>query len=381
MSLVVKKLYSQTMKHFFLLVLFTVANCYAAHVAVLETIQTDGNLDIRECQFLTDKLRQMAVMTLPNSDGWTIMTRENIRMMLPPGKSLEECEGICLVETGKNIAADYVVQGRVSHFDTLHTITVELYETATGKLTSSIAVKSETAVGLLDEIEAHGKSLFLAIKNAPKKNVENAPSSSENAAITEIVADKAEDSDNIANLDNSVEKTGDTYKVIHSFNFVMPYECNSRDFHDGGGGCILGAEINWSRYIVAETGIPTVLSLTFGYNYLGFYHGLNFDLKYGWGVAPFRDKFFLAFYGIVGLDAKYLFRRWGDEPNHRYDYSILLGGKITVGHQISDRFGLMAGINVTADMWGQAIYENTKTTECMLAGINVELLLGMSVAF
>lgn len=63
--------------------------------------------------FLTDKLRDRAKAVLPAYMGYVIMTRENINAMLPPGKSIEECEGSCLVETGKNIAADYVAQARV----------------------------------------------------------------------------------------------------------------------------------------------------------------------------------------------------------------------------------------------------------------------------
>ena len=157
------------MKRFVAIALFLLANSFAAHVAVLETTRDDVNLlDHKECQFLTDKLRQMAIMELPTTSGYTIMTRENINTMLPPGKSVEECEGSCLVETGKNISADYVAQGRVSHFGSMVTLTVELYETASGKLMSSFAVQSENAVGLLKEIEERSATLFSAIKEAEK---------------------------------------------------------------------------------------------------------------------------------------------------------------------------------------------------------------------
>ena len=370
------------MKRFLLLALFFVANCFAAHVAVLETIQTDGDLDNRECQFLTDKLRQMAVMTLPSAEGWTIMTRENISEMLPPGKSLEECEGSCLVETGKNISADYVVQGRVSHFGSLLTITVELYETATGKLVSSIAVKSEKAEGLLEEIEKNAGPLFRAINNTPKE----VQAAQETGAEKDVAADQPLIAGIAARTDNSGEKNQNKYKILYSLNFLLPLEMET---WDDRWGTIIGGEINWSRYMTKETGFSMVSSLTFGYNfartYDNDYQGLDFNMKYGWGFVPIRDKFLLAFYGLVGLDVKQLF--WYDSEEFHYnkqdrsDFNVVLGMKVLSGYQVSDRFGLLLGVDVTADMWSLAIYEKGSFMNCFFAGINIEPYIGISFGF
>ena len=134
------------MKKLSLIVLILVfcfpALLFATHVAVLETISAKDALSLEEKQYLTDVLRSEAVRALPASKGFVIMTRENIQMMLPPGKAIEDCEGSCLVETGKNISADYVAQGRIGRFGSNLTITVELYETAGNKLIGSFAAKS-----------------------------------------------------------------------------------------------------------------------------------------------------------------------------------------------------------------------------------------------
>ena len=151
------------MKQIFISILLFALTGFAAHVAVLETIGAPKTLDLSERQYLTDKLRQIAVTSLSNDKGFTIMTRENINAMLPPGKSIEECEGSCLVETGKNISADYVAQARVSKFDKLLTITVELYETASGKLMASFTGESSNAKGLLNEIERKSGAFFSVI--------------------------------------------------------------------------------------------------------------------------------------------------------------------------------------------------------------------------
>lgn len=121
----------------------------AKHMAVLETISQNGLLTLQEKQYLTDILRGQAVMVLPAEQNWTIMTRENINVMLPPGKTIEECEGTCLAETGRNIAADFVAQARISQFGSSLAISVELYETAGNKLVSSFNARGET----LDDIE------------------------------------------------------------------------------------------------------------------------------------------------------------------------------------------------------------------------------------
>ena len=152
------------MKKIFLAILFALLKAFAAYVAVLETIGDPNTLDRNERLVLTDKLRQIAVTTLPNYMGYTIMTRENINVMLPPGKAVEDCEGSCLVETGKNISADYVAQARTGKFGSALTVTVELYETASGKLMASYVGQGTDAMELLSEIENKSPSLFSVIK-------------------------------------------------------------------------------------------------------------------------------------------------------------------------------------------------------------------------
>ena len=136
---------------------------FATHVAVLETIAAKDALSLEEKQYLTDVLRSEAVKALPAEHNYVIMTRENIITMLPPGKTLEDCEGECLVETGKNIAADYIAQGHVGRFGNELTITVELYETAGNKLLGSFSSKAQNVATLESEIRQKSQELFLQI--------------------------------------------------------------------------------------------------------------------------------------------------------------------------------------------------------------------------
>jgi hypothetical protein len=105
-------------------------------------------------------LREQAVQELPAELNFTIMTRENIMMMLPPGKSIEDCEGSCLAETGKNIAADYVAQARIGKVGSNISISVELYETAGSKLVASFNGLGADVDALMAVIKAKAPEFF-----------------------------------------------------------------------------------------------------------------------------------------------------------------------------------------------------------------------------
>ena len=165
----------------FLLLALSV-NVFATYVAVLETV-ADGNakdsVSLLDRLYLTNVLRERAIMELPAEENFIIMTRENIKAMLPPGKSIEDCEGGCLAETGRNIAADYVCQARVGRFGTKFTLSAELYETAGNRLIASFNGRGSDVEELLMIIETKSSNFFRRVKdfcapvkaNIPSKNV------------------------------------------------------------------------------------------------------------------------------------------------------------------------------------------------------------------
>lgn len=158
---------SARIKFTVLFLLCLVVNSFATYVAVLETMSSSGALGLSERMYLTDKLREIASRTLPAYMDYTIMTRENINAMLPPGKTIEECEGSCLAETGRNIAADFIAQGRIGMFGQQLTLTVELYETASNKLVGSFTARKPDAEDLIEDIEEKSPELFELVKGGP----------------------------------------------------------------------------------------------------------------------------------------------------------------------------------------------------------------------
>lgn len=139
----------------------------ATHVAVLETVADPSvkeRVSFLDRQYLTNVLREEAIKQLPAAQGFTIMTRENINAMLPPGKAIEDCEGSCLAETGRNIAADYICQARVSSFGTKLTLSAELYETAGNKLVASFNGRGTDVEDLLEVIKDYSPDFFQTVK-------------------------------------------------------------------------------------------------------------------------------------------------------------------------------------------------------------------------
>lgn len=151
----------------FLLLCALCTDSFAAYVAVLETgadADAKEKVPLSDRQYLTNVLRAEAVKQLPAVQNYTIMTRENINAMLPPGKSIEDCEGSCLAETGKNIAADYICQARVGSFGGMLSLSAEIYETAGNKLMASFNGRGADVNELLEIIKREAPGFFRSIK-------------------------------------------------------------------------------------------------------------------------------------------------------------------------------------------------------------------------
>ena len=154
-----------------ILLLACTSGAMAAHVAVLETgvdQSVKKKVKLSDRQYLTNVLREEAVKQLPAEDDYTIMTRDNISAMLPPGKAFEDCEGSCLAETGRNISADYVCQARVSSFGSKLALSAEIYETAGNKLVSSFNGNGKNVEALLKVIKENAPEFFGKVKSAKR---------------------------------------------------------------------------------------------------------------------------------------------------------------------------------------------------------------------
>lgn len=197
------------MNRFLLIVAFLMVfavDSLAVHVAVLETGADESARDrvsFSDRQYLTNVLREQAVTELPADQGFVIMTRENIQQMLPPGKAIEDCEGSCLVETGKNIAADFICQAQVGSFGGSLTLSAELYETAGNKLISSFNGRGADVNELLEIIKQKSPNFFRVIYKMTRSE-----SKPDTIGVVEY--------DSIPTAANVVEEKTDTLSAVSS---------------------------------------------------------------------------------------------------------------------------------------------------------------------
>ena len=162
------------------------------NVAILEVVSSKSVTDaisIEESKHLTDELRRQAIILLPRND-FSVLTRENIVSLLPPDEEEREClSESCIIEIGRAIGAEYVGQGTVGKFGEEFTISIELYETLTGKLISSMIFESQNLSDLLKFVREESHTLFQAILDSQPKeevpiNIVEAPI--EETPVTEV---------------------------------------------------------------------------------------------------------------------------------------------------------------------------------------------------
>ena len=103
-------------------------------VAVME-LRNRSKVKPREVRYLTNLIRQ-AASRLPQSK-YMIMTTDNMKVMLPPGKKLSDCVGECPVEIARNIGAHWFVTGEVIKFGRDLRISLNLLRAQSGSWDSN----------------------------------------------------------------------------------------------------------------------------------------------------------------------------------------------------------------------------------------------------
>ena len=131
-------------------------------VAILE-LNNRAGITSEEAYYLTDLIRGTASISLT---GFTIMTRENIFELLPPGTDLDKCtEAKCEVEVGRNIGADYIVTGEIIKFAGDYRIITKAHHSLSGAFLGERTVKGANLKELENSLKQSVSGLFTMINN------------------------------------------------------------------------------------------------------------------------------------------------------------------------------------------------------------------------
>lgn len=213
-------------------------------------------------------------------------------------------------------------------------------------------------------------------------------------------------------------KTG---KTLQSLNFALPIESETWEVDDNDiEWSSIGFEFNWTRYRVNDNGFSSIFGLSIGYitgeteGKRGIkgpdMDGMDFNMKFGWGMAPVSNQLIFAFHFLMGFDIKALegeIEETYEEDEYDYysnryetrtskvsaEYSatyidLMLGGDLILAYQVSDKFAIVGGIDITSNLFGfgafsvEASYDdNDEVLSYMFSGINIVPHVGIAFVF
>jgi hypothetical protein len=172
------------MKHLLATLLLLLSTAQAATIAVLEiTISDNDEIDfsIDETKFLSDELRRQATVLLPKEDS--VFTREEIISLAQ--QTTENLSTV--INIGRAIKSDYVTQGLISKIGGIFTLTVELYETSSGKLLGYFTKESPDLKGFLEVIRENSPNLFAKIMPKEEPPIISIPETVKDTQLTAII--------------------------------------------------------------------------------------------------------------------------------------------------------------------------------------------------
>jgi len=124
-----------------------------------------GDKKAVDASYLSDRIR---AEVLDAKLGVQVMTRENMLVLLQSqGKSLENCEGECEVDTGRRLGADYVISGEVLRVGATLKATLKLHDTHTGTLLGAVSASGVDVEALDANLPGAVRRLVEPIAPAP----------------------------------------------------------------------------------------------------------------------------------------------------------------------------------------------------------------------
>ena len=133
-------------------------------IAILELAnRTKHQVSLDEINYLTNEMRRVAGY-LPSSK-FLVMTKESIEVLIDPSKSLEDCVGVCEVETGRLLGADWILTGEVIRFGKSLRVSIKLHETRSGQYLAGESLKGKEVEDL--EVPIQKSTLKLIYRISP----------------------------------------------------------------------------------------------------------------------------------------------------------------------------------------------------------------------
>jgi len=205
-------------------------------VAILNT-EDNGEpaLEHADLIYLTDKLRGIALKTLPQDKYFVMTTQSIIDKMGSKENARKVCkEAQCIAEIGRKISAEYIGQARLGRFGGNFTISMELYHSARGNLIGSFTGESKDVFGLLTVLNSEAPQMFAGMPEA------KAPPASASTVTTVSTATTA------TALSFKDSRDNKTYRIVKIGNQIWMAE--NLNYNASGSKCYDNRESNCQKY-------------------------------------------------------------------------------------------------------------------------------------
>lgn len=150
--------------------IFVSAQNTSQRIAVLNLLN-QAQLKPQEIEYLTNLIRQSFAEKADQK--FLLITQENITLLLPPDKKMEDCLQECEVETGRVLGAKYIITGAILIFSETYRLNIKVHNTENGALVTSKVLKGKNLEELESSIQQASFDLFEKIdeKQSDRKNL------------------------------------------------------------------------------------------------------------------------------------------------------------------------------------------------------------------
>ena len=148
-------------------------------VVVLDIVNK-ASLDKSDLEYLSELMRE-SVTKLPTK-RYSVMTKDNIKVMLPPDQSLQDCQGSCVIDTGRRLGSHWLIHSEIYRFGKSLRVIAKLHHTASGEVKASKALKVET----IDQLESKLHTISLHLFGAVDEEVNEISQQAEQQEKAEI---------------------------------------------------------------------------------------------------------------------------------------------------------------------------------------------------
>jgi hypothetical protein len=136
-------------------------------VLQMQVEQPQDQKQLKHAKYLTELINSKVIL-LPQ-DQYIAITKENLTMLLPSEKTLEECIGECEVNVGRIVGSQRVISSVLFDFNETVRLNIKLMNTQDGAILNTLNLKGKSILDLEEKINQRFMELFQTQSNTKEE--------------------------------------------------------------------------------------------------------------------------------------------------------------------------------------------------------------------